>query len=70
MELMSVKKDLEDARKKVEKLHTYSAGTSAARGRDATKKYLELNSAADAAIKKLPRGLRSSMAVEFLGRKK
>lgn len=62
-------KELDAARKAAEKLNAYSDGVFAARGRDETKKYLELNSAADKAIRALPAHLRSRMAVELLGRK-
>ncbi len=46
------------------KLNRYSAGVKAAGGRDATKKYDELNAKADAEIRKLPRGLRSRAILE------
>lgn len=62
---MSLKKDIKAARDAMDKLHRYSTGVHAAGGRDATKKYLELNSKADKAIKKLPFEYRSIFALEL-----
>lgn len=62
---MSVRSDLAAAKKAAEKLNTYSNGLP--KGSAETKKYLELNAEADKAIKKLPRGLRSAIAVDLLG---
>jgi len=62
---MSTRDDLKAAKKAVEKLQTYSGGLP--KGSAETKKYLELNGKADAAIRKLPKGLRSAIAVDLLG---
>lgn len=61
---MSLSDDRKKAKAAVKKLNAYSDGVHAAGGRDATAKYQELNSRADEAIKKLPKGLRSRFAVE------
>lgn len=57
-------KALKEAAAACKKLNRYSDGVKAAGGRDATKKYQELNAAADAAIKKLPAHLRSRVVIE------
>lgn len=58
------KKQLEEAAKATKKLNTYSKGVFAAGGRDATKKYEELNGKADKAIKALPVHLRARVIIE------
>jgi len=64
---MSLQDDINAAKKHLEKLNTYSDGVKAAGGKDATKKYLELNSKADKAIRKLPAHLRTRMGLELFG---
>lgn len=63
---MSLDKKLKDAKAATDKLNAYSDGVKAAGGKDATKKYLELNTKADKAIRALPKGLRSRAAIELL----
>lgn len=63
---MSLSKKLKAAKRATEKLNAYSDGVKAAGGRDATKKYLELNAIANEAIRDLPVGLRSRAAIELL----
>lgn len=63
---MSLSKDLNAAKAAVNKLQTYCAGLP--KNSVATPKYLELNSKADKAIKKLPVGLRSMFAINLLGK--
>jgi hypothetical protein len=53
---MSLKDDIKAAKRAVDKLNTYMDGVFAAGGRDATRKYYELNSLANKAISKLPEG--------------
>jgi hypothetical protein len=62
---MSLLKDLANARTALDKLNSYSDGVHAAKGRDATSKYYQLNAAANKALDKLPAGLRSRMVMEF-----
>lgn len=52
------------AQQAVNKLNAYSDGVTAAGGKDATKKYLELNAAADKAIRALPASMRSRVFIE------
>lgn len=54
---MSLASDIKVAEAAVKKLNTYMDGVFAAGGRDATKKYEELNSKANKAIAKLPKGV-------------
>ncbi len=53
---MSLRDDVIAAQEAAVKLNRYSAGVHAAGGKDATKKYLELNRKANEAIRKLPSG--------------
>jgi hypothetical protein len=63
--LMSLRSDIKAARDALDKLNTYSDGVKAARGTDATKKYKELNSIADRAIRKLPVEYRTRFAMDL-----
>lgn len=71
---MGLAGDIRAAKKAVDRLNAYCAGMAAAGGKDVTKKYLELNAAANKAIAKLPDGFMrtreglalSAAAVKFL----
>lgn len=63
---MSLKQDLAAARKAQKELQDYC--NSLPKGSEPTKKYYELNSAADRAIKKLPAAARSLIFVDLFGR--
>ncbi len=56
---------LKAAAKAHQKLNRYSAGVDAAGGKDATKKYNELNAEADRLIRVLPRRYRSRTILEM-----
>jgi hypothetical protein len=63
---MSLRADIKAAKAAIDKLNTYSNGVFAAGGRDATRKYEELNSKADDAIRKLPPGiLRTNLGLDL-----
>jgi hypothetical protein len=56
---------LKEAAKAHQKLNRYSAGVKAAGGKDATKKYDELNAEADRLIRKLPKRYRARAVLEM-----
>lgn len=60
---MSLKEDLKAASVAVEKLQTYCRGLP--KNSAPTAKYYELNTKADKAIRKLPRGLQSQFVMDL-----
>lgn len=61
--MLSLKNDLKAAREAVAKLDAYAEGQKACKSNEPTPMYYRLNAKADAAIKKLPFALRSSIAL-------